>query len=63
MEYTTTHQYAHTIAFASVPISTGEEQRDMEALKRRQSLGRRVSFAPNAHVRQVEPCQQQHLYS
>jgi len=39
MNYTMTQQYAHTIAF------TGDELSNEEAKKRR------VSFAPNAHVR------------
>jgi len=44
MSYTMNHQYAQTIAFSSIPITTGDEiSGDM--------MKRRVSFAPNAHVR------------
>ena len=45
LDYTMSHQYAHTIAFQSVPTTTGDEITNGEAMKRR------VSFAPNAHVR------------
>lgn len=48
LDYTNSHRYAHTVAFG--PLSNGNS--DPASKNSRQSLGgRRVSFAPNAHVR------------
>ncbi|WVQ86169.1 hypothetical protein IAT38_008337 [Cryptococcus sp. DSM 104549] len=49
----TTQQYAHTVAFGTMFGSN--ENGDQSSRASRQSLGgRRVSFAPNAHVRMFE---------
>lgn len=48
LDYSASHQYAHTVAFG--PLSNVDS--DPTSRNSRQSLGgRRVSFAPNAHVR------------
>ncbi|OWT35957.1 kinetochore protein Spc7/SPC105 [Cryptococcus neoformans Bt1] len=51
LDYSASHQYAHTVAFG--PLSNVDS--DPTSRNSRQSLGgRRVSFAPNAHVRMFE---------
>ncbi|WWD20877.1 hypothetical protein CI109_105354 [Kwoniella shandongensis] len=52
LNYTNTQQYAHTIAFSSLYGSN--ENVDPALRASTQALARRVSFAPNAHVRMFE---------